>query len=208
MKNERLGTDAICQRLSNVFLEFTDNNKTTLSTKEFLSDLDVFLGRFSIDAVERLEQLLEQHVLARALVVRWQVVFDRFADVAVQLHDDLLGQLAHFARVMLTRGRAERHHVLQCQTFRLVIAAKGESCCMTGVRVLSRKVVLYSRLLQPVLLVEQVDELAPTETESRRNVQLERFDALVRNNVQSLYGKHHKMFKAMQLSVITMDNTL
>ena len=59
-----------------------------------------------------------------------------------------------------------------------------------------------------MLLVEQIDELAPTETESRRNVQLERFDALVRNNVQSLYGKHHKMFKAMQLSVITMDNTL
>ena len=83
--------------------------------------LDVFFRRFSVDSVERFEELLKEDVLARALVIRRQVVFHRFAHIPVQLHDDLFCELSHLSRVVLTCCRAELHHVVERQSFRFVL---------------------------------------------------------------------------------------
>ena len=49
-----------------------------------------------------------------------------------------------------------------------------------------RRVTSHARVLQSVLFVEEVDEFASTETESRCDVDFEGLYAFVRHNIQSL----------------------
>ena len=118
--------------------------------------LDVFFRRFSVDSVEGFEELLEEDVLARALVIRRQVVLHRFAHIPVQLHDDFFGELSHLSCVVLTRCRAELHHVVERQSFRFVLTTTTTTTTRSSMTQSDRVVFLESDVTRTRVAVRVV----------------------------------------------------
>ena len=102
------------------FLNIEDRSSNEANNRTFdewpsPTDLQLVLARLSVDAIERLEEKLVEHVATGFLVVRREEFLDGLPDVLVEGDDDLLCPLPHLARRVTDRLRTEPHHVLHGQ---------------------------------------------------------------------------------------------